>query len=69
MADYLAHVPSSSPRARARFGLRSLIALRRQRRHLAGLSLQALDDIGISPRQALVEAARPTWDVPKNWRS
>ena len=39
----------------------------RQRRALARLDDAALDDIGLSARDAHAEAKRPAWDVPDHW--
>lgn len=49
-------------------GLFSLIALWRQRQQLRHLDARALEDMGITPEAARREAARPAWDVPRNWR-
>lgn len=35
-----------------------------QRRHLTGLSDEALDDIGLTREEAAHEAARSFWDMP-----
>lgn len=37
----------------------------RQRRQLATMSNKQLADIGITREQALIEAARPFWDLPR----
>lgn len=47
---------------------RAAVALRRQRAALARLDPDQLDDIGISPEAARIEAARPFWDAPRGWR-
>ncbi|SDW50732.1 DUF1127 domain-containing protein [Celeribacter indicus] len=47
--------------------LRMARALRRQRRALASLSDERLADIGLTRDEALREAARPLWDVPRHW--
>jgi uncharacterized protein YjiS (DUF1127 family) len=49
--------------ARLQLGL----VARAQRKALARLDAAALADIGVSPAQAEIEAARPLWDVPSNW--
>lgn len=41
----------------------------RQRRQLARLDAALLDDLGLSERQALEEAARPIWDAPDHWKA
>lgn len=41
----------------------------RQRQHLQSLDAAALDDIGLSRKDATREANRPIWDVPAHWRS
>jgi len=39
-----------------------------QRRRLAELPPEVLQDIGVTPDQARAEAARSFWDVPSHWR-
>lgn len=39
----------------------------RQRRALARLDPSALKDIGVTQREALLEADKPIWDVPQHW--
>ena len=57
-------------RSRQRFAvLHMLLALRRSRADLAGLTEAQLDDIGRSKNEANREAARAPWDVPSHWRS
>jgi uncharacterized protein YjiS (DUF1127 family) len=55
--------------ARPGFGRRlmAMLALRRQRSALAEMDARMLADIGLSREQARHEAARPLWDVPRNW--
>jgi len=43
-------------------------SLMRQRRALAQLDAERLDDIGLSADAARKEAARPIWDAPAYWR-
>jgi uncharacterized protein YjiS (DUF1127 family) len=43
------------------------LTLWRQRRQLAQLDSARLDDLGLSRRDALSEAARKPWDVPNRW--
>lgn len=45
-----------------------MIRLARQRRQLAGLDADRLEDIGISEAQARTEATRPFWDIPDYWK-
>ena len=40
---------------------------RNQRRELRRLDNAALDDLGLTRKQAKQEANRPIWDVPANW--
>ncbi|MBI1416318.1 MAG: DUF1127 domain-containing protein [Limimaricola sp.] len=47
--------------------LTAMPAVARQRRALRELDDARLNDIGLSPRQAAAEAARPVWDVPAHW--
>lgn len=62
---------ASAPRQRATTGrklhLAGLIDLWRSRQALSRLDPNALEDIGLSRRDAQTEAARPVWDVPANW--
>jgi uncharacterized protein YjiS (DUF1127 family) len=53
---------------RRRISLPDLIALARQRRRLARLDDDALDDLGLTRHAARQEARRPVWDVPEHWR-
>lgn len=61
----------SSPAAR-RFSipamLRQMHQLARQRRALSTLDRDQLADIGISQKEAQIEANRPFWDAPHHWR-
>ncbi|AHD08979.1 DUF1127 domain-containing protein [Phaeobacter gallaeciensis] len=43
------------------------LAVWRERRMLAQLDSSALEDMGISQRDAEAEARRPIWDAPNNW--
>lgn len=45
--------------------MRQALGVIRQRRQLATLSNSQLADIGITRDQAMTEAARPFWDLPK----
>ena len=45
-----------------RFG--QIYALRQQRWELAKLGPAALNDIGLTPEEAQIEAKRPIWDLP-----
>lgn len=49
--------------------LRTALTLRAQRQHLLSLDDARLCDIGLTREQAMVEAARPLWDVPRGWRA
>ncbi len=44
---------------------RQVFGILQQRRQLATLSDNQLADIGITREQALIEAARPFWDLPR----
>ena len=56
----------------ARSGMASWViraaSLRAERKQLATLDDARLRDIGMTKDQALAEAARPIWDVPRGWR-
>lgn len=47
--------------------IRLAIALKTQRKTLAGLPDSRLLDLGITREQAAREVARSSWDVPTNW--
>jgi uncharacterized protein YjiS (DUF1127 family) len=59
------HVPCRPARMR-RFSLIRLMALYRQRRALASLSNEQLEDMGLTRAQALEESRRPLWDILAN---
>lgn len=58
---------ASAASERVGFSLWDLFRLHRQRRALAEMDASALDDMGISHRDAQIEAARPFWQVPTSW--
>lgn len=64
--------PRTAPRRLAGVGtpfrLGSLVDLWRSRQALKRLDARALEDVGLSARDAHEEAAKPVWDVPANWR-
>ena len=53
--------PDPKPSLRARFGL--MLRARRTRRLLGEMDDRMLADIGIGRGDAIVEAARPAWDL------
>lgn len=55
--------------ASSRLPLMRMLDVWRSRRALDRLDGRALDDIGVSPKRAAVEAAKPIWDVPATWRA
>lgn len=60
----------ASPVRRSGLGptLRTAFAAWRQRRALQTLDDHARRDLGLSESEIHIEAARPIWDVPQNWR-
>ncbi len=48
--------------------VRKSLKLRAERRALARLDDAILADIGLTRAEAMMEAERPAWDVPDNWR-
>ena len=44
------------------------MALRRQRATLRGMDDAALQDLGLTRKEAAAESAHPVWDVPASWR-
>ncbi|MGR3468676.1 MAG: DUF1127 domain-containing protein [Shimia sp.] len=49
-------------------GLRAMLDTAHTRWQLSRLDARALEDIGVTRDEALAEAGRPLWDVPRNWR-
>ncbi|MCP5075317.1 MAG: DUF1127 domain-containing protein [Rhodobacteraceae bacterium] len=49
-------------------GLGRMISLYAERRALAKLNETALKDIGLTRREAKLEAERAPWDAPAHWR-
>lgn len=45
-----------------------IFATYEQRRVLSTLDRDALNDLGLTYKEAKAEANRPFWDVPANWR-
>ena len=60
--------PFALPRLDLIATLSAWAATARQRRALAQLDAEALDDIGLTAEMAENEAQRPFWDAPTNWR-
>ena len=48
--------------------IRQALKLRAERKYLITLDDARLCDIGMTRAQAMAEAARPIWDVPRGWR-
>ncbi len=68
-ATHIRFFPFGKPRFSGIFGfLGAALAARAQRKALSELDDCALQDIGLSRREADIEASRPLWDVPANWR-
>ena len=55
----------SRPNLWTRLGM--MLAVRRQRKALKDLDAHRLADIGITDRDAYIEAEKPVWDVPRHW--
>jgi uncharacterized protein YjiS (DUF1127 family) len=64
----VARVQSSGTLADLLARLRLGLTARHQRKQLLTLDAARLADIGLTADQARAEAARPLWDVPRNWR-
>ena len=47
----------------------NMASLRSQRKALLRLDDAALQDMGLTRKQAELEAKRSLWDVPANWRA
>jgi uncharacterized protein YjiS (DUF1127 family) len=59
----LSHRRHTPFRASRRASLLDALEMYRQRRALARLDDHALQDIGITRKEALAEAKRPIWDI------
>lgn len=46
-----------------------VLATYQQRQKLAKLDDEQLADIGLTRAEAVAEARRPLWDVPKGWKA
>ena len=46
----------------------TLLAVARQRRELAALDAHMLQDIGVTPSQAVAESRKAIWNAPNHWR-
>jgi uncharacterized protein YjiS (DUF1127 family) len=66
LAELLALRPASG-RLSASDRLRLALAAWRQRRALADLPAERLEDLGLTEDDVRREAARPMWDVPQHW--
>ena len=64
----IARVQARSPLAGIAVRWRQAMNLRAGRKHLITLDDARLSDIGLTRAQAMAEAARPLWDVPRGWR-
>lgn len=45
----------------------NMVQLHKERRLLASLGADALNDIGLTKHDAQIEASRPVWDAPDYW--
>ncbi|NIZ60143.1 hypothetical protein DL239_04025 [Sedimentitalea sp. CY04] len=66
---YIANTCTPAPRRSSLIsGIAARLAVWKQRRVLKALSDSALEDIGLTRRQADAEARRTFWDAPDTWR-
>ncbi len=65
--ECLSHRGTAAGSRAVRFSIWNLLRLHRQRRSLAQMDTAALEDMGITRREAQIEAARPFWQMPHNW--
>lgn len=68
MTMIIASRPASRSRNTFLAGLGRVLSVWSQRQKLKSLDDRALNDMGITRRQALEEARRPIWDAPQTWR-
>ncbi|MEX0286106.1 MAG: DUF1127 domain-containing protein [Paracoccaceae bacterium] len=64
---HFADTRSALPIRRNRPTLLQLMSIWKQRRQLRTMDERALNDIGLSRQEALMESRRPLWDVPAHW--
>jgi uncharacterized protein YjiS (DUF1127 family) len=68
----MAHLGRQRPQAgvwsSARNRLLAMVQARRSRRVLARMDDHMLADIGLGRGDAMMEAARPMWDIDQSWR-
>lgn len=76
MATFSTNITSSKSASFALPSIRSLVkmiskmnSVRRQRRELAELDMDQLEDLGIRREDAIAESRRFSWDVPFHWRA
>lgn len=66
--SHVHHLSAQHTRNKGIFhGISVRYAVWRQRRALAQLDANALKDIGVTQREANLEASKPVWDVPQHW--
>lgn len=68
MTDCTDHNTRFNQPAAGGFSITRMIDVWRSRRALAQLDTHRLDDIGLDPKRAAKEEAKPIWDVPATWR-
>ena len=68
MADCTTQNAQFNRPALASLSLSRMVNVWRSRRALARLDSRRLEDIGLTPKRAAKEEAKPIWDVPANWR-
>ncbi|GAA6181276.1 MULTISPECIES: DUF1127 domain-containing protein [unclassified Shimia] len=63
-------IPTAAPGANPSFVARLLqiMSVRRQRRQLAQLDVNALRDLGLTDADVQTELKRSSWDVPAHWK-
>lgn len=47
----------------------NMLNVRHQRKTLKDLDDHMLRDIGLTREEAMIEAEKPVWDVPRHWSS
>jgi len=58
---------TAKPQRKAASIVATMFAVWKQRRALAGMPPERLEDLGISRQEAQIESARRLWDVPDHW--
>lgn len=65
MATIARLIETTFPGGGAAIPVADWLRIARERRALAAMDERQLADLGLTPREAAAEAARPFWDLPR----